>query len=631
LAGNILSAQGEVILLPEAQHVRRAWTSDIERVAVGSADLLTAEPTGSRELLLLGKGRGRTSLIVWTRDGQVQNYSVLVQRDIRLLQATLKRLHPRIEVEIAPDRDVVVLTGVVPNLSMSRAAEELAQLYLDAGERRAESKQGEVLIKAQSPQEVGAKESAPESRRQPDKERERVGTVLNLLELQELPPLLEEKLTKALEAAGGNDIRIRRMVKGPVADDEKDVFVLEGTVASQVVLVRVLLTAAQVLTQRRVSEDEVRVIADESGALMSNRQQQLQGQQGQQGAQGQMDLGGANSRIFGNGNRGGGTMLSNQIHRNLGRAKAIEAAEGRLLSFLRVTDLPQVRVNIRLYEVNRNRLRAYAPRFGVLGSSITQGSLNPPLASSELQGSSAQRTGGAGTTALQSVLSFLGGTITSQTQLSTAHFAIDAALSNLEREGIARSLSAPSLTVLSGEQAMFQVGGQIPIPQSFASAFGQNAASAPGVFNSIVFEEFGIQLGVRPLVGESGDVTLDVQPQIVTPNAELTASIRDSTGTNQLTTAFLSRGLRTSARLQDGQALLIGGLLSREGNETRNSTPGVRDVPGLGWLFKDFNRSDDGRELIIMVNPVVIRDPAPGVGLWAYPETSELLPRQIAP
>jgi pilus assembly protein CpaC len=137
--------------------------------------------------------------------------------------------------------------------------------------------------------------------------------------------------------------------------------------------------------------------------------------------------------------------------------------------------------------------------------------------------------------------------------------------------------------------------------------------------------DFGISLNVRPLVGDDDSLTLDVTPQIVTPDANLTTSIRQNTGTNQSTTAFQTRSLRTSARLQDGQALLIGGLLSQNTNDTQASTPGVRDVPGLGWLFRNFNRTDDSVELVIVLNPVIVRDPAPNAGLWEYPATSELM------
>jgi type II secretory pathway component GspD/PulD (secretin) len=203
--------------------------------------------------------------------------------------------------------------------------------------------------------------------------------------------------------------------------------------------------------------------------------------------------------------------------------------------------------------------------------------------------------------------------------LTAGRFALDAVLTYLEQQGIARSLSSPSLTVLSGEQAQFQVGGDIPVPQTTTTG------TSLAVFQSIQFINFGIELSIRPLVGDDDTVTLDVLPTVSTPDPTLTTTIQASTGTNQQTIAFQTRSLRTSARLQDGQALLIGGLLSRTTDDTQASTPGLRDVPGLGWLFKNLNRSDDATELIVVVNPAIVRDPLPNVALWEYPGASELM------
>lgn len=311
----------------------------------------------------------------------------------------------------------------------------------------------------------------------------------------------------------------------------------------------------------------------------------------------------------------------NQVGRNLGRAKAIEVSNGRILSFLKVEDLPQVRVSIRLYEVNRNRLKSYAPSLGMLSSSSNPTGLRPFGRVNPQQGQSE----GGGKNAVQAVLSFLGGALTTETQFTTSHLAIDAALSYLERMGVARSLSSPSLTVLSGEMANFQVGGQIPLPQAFIPAFANGAAGNNGVYSSITFQEFGVRLGVRPLVDDNDTVTLDIQPQITTPNADLTAAIRSSSGTNQATTAFSTRSLQTSARLNDGQSLLVGGLLSRDTGDSRNGTPGLQDTLGLGWLFKNFTKSDNSQELIIVVNPVVVRTKAARSEMWAFPDTNDFL------
>src|SRR5207237_8363275 len=114
-----------------------------------------------------------------------------------------------------------------------------------------------------------------------------------------------------------------------------------------------------------------------------------------------------------------------------------------------------------------------------------------------------------------------------------------------------------------------------------AGAVGAQATT-PGVFSSVEFVPFGVQLQIRPLVGEDDTITLDVQPLVVTPDAVLTDAIRQSTGTAVATTAFQTRALRPSSRLQDGQALLIGGLMSNNTSTNTGSTPGLRNVPLAG-------------------------------------------------
>ena len=120
----------------KAQHVRLPFGTDIRRLAVGDTEILAADLLTSREVLLLGKDTGRTSLIVWFADGSVRELLISVQRDLSLLTSSLKRLDPSIEVESAPDRDALILTGLVPTLAVSQTAEQVVRNYLDAGETR---------------------------------------------------------------------------------------------------------------------------------------------------------------------------------------------------------------------------------------------------------------------------------------------------------------------------------------------------------------------------------------------------------------------------------------------------------------------------------------------------------------
>lgn len=611
------------LVVIRSQYRRLPFPLDIQRIAVADPEILTAELITSREILVVGRETGRTTLIVWFTNGSFREFAFAVQRDLSLLERALVRVHPSIRVESAPDRDALVLTGTVPDLNTSLTAEAIARNYLEAGS----TERGVQPLLPSPAAQPAAGAAVPQAPAAPSPQLQGSGTgaVINLIQLDTLPLVLEEKIRDAVRAVGGQDVTVRRVLRGDVRDDASDTLVLEGRVPNQTALVRVLMLAAQLFTGQTITEGDIRVLADEAGALTV--QAQTQTSQTQLG-------GGATSSLFGGAR---GSQLTNQIRTNLGRAKAVEAAGGRILSFIQVIDLPQVRVDIRLVEVNRSRLRSFNPNTVLATSDFRQPSLNPAQSATTVQGEQAARVGSGGA-AIQNVLSFLNGGLLNEIQYSGGGAAIDAALSLLEREGIAQSLSSPSLTVLSGELAQVQIGGEVPVPTAFAPAFGTAGAAAapgtpaatPGVFSSVEFVPFGVQLQIRPLVGDDDTITLDVQPLVVTPDAVLTDAIRQSTGTAVATTAFQTRALRTSSRLQDGQALLIGGLLSNNTSTNTASTPGLRDAPILGRLFRSFNRNDQDTELIVVVNPVILRTPIPDAGLWTFPGRDELLRTVIA-
>jgi pilus assembly protein CpaC len=631
--GAPLAAQvpAPVNVLIKSQYRRLTFTQEIQRIAVGDTEILSAEVISSRELLLLGRETGRTTVIVWFTNGTSNEYRFSVERDLSLLERALKSIDPSIEVESAPDRDALVLTGTVRDINASMAAEAIARNYLDAGSTRQGGAQPLVASPATAaepapgaPPAGAAQAPAAPANAQLQGSVPSSGTVINLIQLQTLPPLPEQKIEEAIRPIGGQNVTVRRVLRGNVRDDAVDTLVLEGRVPNQVALVRVLTIAARLFAGQTLTADDIRVVADEAGGLSSQTQVQST-------AQTQLG-GGATSSLFGGAR---GTRLTNEVRTNLGRAKAIEAANGHILSFIQVEDLPQVRVDIRLWEVNRTKLRTLNPNAVLLLSDFRQPSLNPAQSATTVQGDQAARVGVAGP-AIQNVFSFLNGNLLNELQYSAGSLAIDAALSLLEREGIAQTLSSPSLTVLSGELAQVQVGGEVPVPSAFAPAFGTTVtavgqtATTPGVFSSVEFVPFGVQLQIRPLVGDDGTITLDVQPLVVTPDAVLTDTIRQATGTTVPTTAFQTRALRTSSRLQDGQALLIGGLMSNNTSTNTASPPGIRNTPLLGRFFQSFNRNDQDTELIVVVNPVVVRSPIPAAAAWAFPNRDELVRSVLA-
>ena len=116
-----------------ATHERLSFEEDVERVAVGRSETLTAEVLDSRQLLILAREPGRTSLVVWLAGGEVVELIYSVEPDLSILRAALVDIHQSITAEVAPDRNALVLRGTVPDLVLRQAAEAAAKAYLASG------------------------------------------------------------------------------------------------------------------------------------------------------------------------------------------------------------------------------------------------------------------------------------------------------------------------------------------------------------------------------------------------------------------------------------------------------------------------------------------------------------------
>jgi general secretion pathway protein D len=180
---------------------------------------------------------------------------------------------------------------------------------------------------------------------------------------------------------------------------------------------------------------------------------------------------------------------------------------------------------------------------------------------------------------------------------------------------------------VSGEVAQFQVGGEIPITTTFAPTTG---AVFPGVFNAVSFVPIGVMVCARPLVGDADSITLDLIPQVIQPDPALTAEIRRSSGVNPPTTALESRTLSTSTTLMDGQSLLIAGLLSRKADRLDNGNSLLGQIPFVRYLFSSYSDSEEQRDLVLLVEPTIVRSPAAGASAWSYPGTAEITMSGIA-
>lgn len=598
-------------------HSRLTFNRDIARIAVGQNSIIEVEVLGGRELLLLAKNVGRTTLMVWYEGGASETLLFGVTKDMSVLKKALSDIHPNIKLELAPDRPALVLRGQVPNIEFKLAADAAARHYLGAqnakGSGNMPGSSGQAPDSAQSPLELlaSAKQSVSDALRMGlDTGGQQANVaVINLIRVETRPKSLEQKIMVAIAPLGGQNVQLRRVVRGDVPDDAVDTFILEGEVQDQVSLTRILNLTARLMGNGSGGASDVTAVTDESGGLLSARNSD----------------GGSTGGFGGGSSSGSGGLSQNGIRSNIARAKLLSLAGGRLLSVIEVRDLPQIRVSIQIHEINRSRMRQWRPDLSLVTDGYSDQGLFPLGGLSSLPAKSSS---------IENALQVLGGTLTNNLQVGSGDMAFDLLFSLMERQGISRTLSRPTLMVLAGESASFNVGGEIPVPTAFAPTGLKNGddigTNTPGVFSGTSFKAFGINLDVRAMVDEADNITLDLNPTISMPDTTLTQAISDSTGSSLNSAAFNRRSISTSARLKDGQPLLLGGLVYQTQSGQNDFTPGVRDVPLLGKLTESTSEDEQSREIVIVVTPNIIRTPDERVHLWAFPSPSDMANRLLS-
>ncbi|WP_171957098.1 type II secretion system secretin GspD [Stenotrophomonas maltophilia] len=172
----------------------------------------------------------------------------------------------------------------------------------------------------------------------------------------------------------------------------------------------------------------------------------------------------------------------------------------------------------------------------------------------------------------------------------------------LQSKGGANILSTPNLMTLDNEAASIMVGQTVPFVSGRYVTDGGGGSNNP--FQTIVREDVGLKLRVRPQISEGGTVKLDIYQEVSSIDAQ---SANSTAGiiTNK-------RALDTSVLLDDGQIMVLGGLLEDSVSHGRDAVPGLGKIPVLGALFRSDSRKRAKTNLMVFLRPQVVRDPAAG-------------------
>ena len=164
---------------------------------------------------------------------------------------------------------------------------------------------------------------------------------------------------------------------------------------------------------------------------------------------------------------------------------------------------------------------------------------------------------------------------------------IDMRLSALESSGNGKIISTPRVTTLNGEKALISQGTKIPY----------TTVSDQGTETS--FENAELKLEVTPEINPDGSVILDIKAS----NSAVGTIVPTGTG-NAI--SIDEKKAETKVLVRDGQTTVIGGVFVEDERDADTGVPLLKDIPGLGWLFKSTTKTKDRRELLIFITPRIL-------------------------
>jgi pilus assembly protein CpaC len=175
--------------------------------------------------------------------------------------------------------------------------------------------------------------------------------------------------------------------------------------------------------------------------------------------------------------------------------------------------------------------------------------------------------------------------------LSMLNLGLNAQLNLLAQEGKAALLAEPQLSARSGSKASFVAGGEIPYAVTTRDG------------TVIQFKDYGVKLDVTPTVDPRGAVRAKIKAEV----SSIDRSVVTVGGP-----ALLTRRTETEFNVQNGETIVLAGLLQRESGTDVDKLPLLGDLPVLGALFRSKRYQNKETELVVFVTPTVMTSQSPG-------------------
>ena len=227
----------------------------------------------------------------------------------------------------------------------------------------------------------------------------------------------------------------------------------------------------------------------------------------------------------------------------------------------------------------------YTPTTGTPGLSGQGYGINFPAAATAMAAA-----GGAGSLGL--LFGTIGGNI------------LEVQLQALQKDGKVNILSSPSITTLDHQAAFTEYGEKVP--------FVSTSTSGGVTTQDVKFESAVLRLEITPhVIGENNlKMSIHIKKDEVDP-----------TGRNVLGNPYIfKKETKTNLIVKDGETIVISGLTKHRSTSADGGIPFLKNIPGLGWLFKSMGRAESMEEVLIFITPTIL---PPQVATAAAPAVTE--------
>lgn len=162
----------------------------------------------------------------------------------------------------------------------------------------------------------------------------------------------------------------------------------------------------------------------------------------------------------------------------------------------------------------------------------------------------------------------------------------------------ANLLSTPSVMTLDNQEAKIVVGQNVPFITGTTTS---SSTTTSNPFQTIERQDVGITLKVIPHIGEGGTIRLEIEQ-------EVSAVQPATTGINSADLITSKRSIKTTVLADDGQTIVLGGLIQDDNKRTVSKVPLLGDIPLLGYLFRATKDSKTKQNLLVFLQPTLLRD-----------------------